>query len=103
MTLAHELAGAGFTPQRIATTVTVTLEPLPAGWTIAGVQLDVLASVPRLKQNDFIRAAVSTKTRCTISRLLNTNLYMSAKLENSGRRGLGTARRSITRAPIGRS
>src|SRR6266446_1757431 len=43
MTLANELAGAGFLPQRIATTVTVTMEPLPAGWTITGIQLDVLA------------------------------------------------------------
>src|SRR5438046_2803310 len=45
MTLARELAGAGFTPQRIVTTVTVTLEPLPAGCTVTGVQLDVLAEV----------------------------------------------------------
>jgi osmotically inducible protein OsmC len=83
MTLAKELAGAGFTPQRIETTVTVTLEPLPGGWTITGVQLDVLAEVPRLKQNDFIRAAVRAKTHCTISRLLQTNLCMSAKQDNS--------------------
>jgi osmotically inducible protein OsmC len=85
-TLAQELAGAGFTPRRIATTVTVTLEPLPAGWTLTGVQLDVLAEVPRLKQNDFIQAAVRAKTHCTISRLLNANLSMSAKLQLAERR-----------------
>jgi lipoyl-dependent peroxiredoxin len=85
-TLASELAGAGFTPHRIETTVTVTLESLPAGWTITGVQLEVLAKVPRLKQNDFIRAAVRAKTNCTISRLLKTNLSMSAKLDNSENR-----------------
>jgi lipoyl-dependent peroxiredoxin len=80
-TLANELAGAGFTPQRIATTVTVTIEALSASWTITGIQLDVLVEAPRLKQNDFIRAAVRAKTHCTISRLLNTNLSMSAKLQ----------------------
>jgi lipoyl-dependent peroxiredoxin len=83
MTLADQLAGAGFTPQRIDTAVTVTMEQLPAGWTIMGIQLDVLAKAPRAKQGDFIRAAVSAKTNCTISRLLKTNLSMSAKLENS--------------------
>jgi osmotically inducible protein OsmC len=77
MALARELAGAGFTPQRIETTVTVTLESLPVGWTITGVQLEVLAEVARLKQNDFIQAAVGAKTRCTISRLLKANLSMS--------------------------
>jgi osmotically inducible protein OsmC len=81
MTLANELASAGFSPQRIATTVTVTLEPLSAGWTITGVQLDFLADAPRAKQGDFIAAAVRAKTNCTISRLLKTNISMSAKLE----------------------
>jgi osmotically inducible protein OsmC len=87
MTLADELAGAGFTPHRIATTATVTIEPLPAGWTITGIQLDVVAEASRAKQGDFIRAAVRAKTSCTISRLLKTNLSMSAKLENSGADG----------------
>jgi osmotically inducible protein OsmC len=84
MALANELADAGFTMQRISTTVTVTLEPLSAGWTITGIQIDVLAEAPRAKQGDFIRAAVRAKTSCTISRLLKTNISMSAKLENSG-------------------
>jgi lipoyl-dependent peroxiredoxin len=81
MALAHELAGAGFSPHRIETAVTITLESLPAGWTVTGIQLDVLTEVARLKQNEFIRAAVRAKTNCTISRLLNANLSMSAKLE----------------------
>jgi lipoyl-dependent peroxiredoxin len=95
MTLAKELAGAGFTPQRIATTVTVTIEALPAGWTITGVQLDVLAEVPRLKQNDFIRAAVRAKTNCTISRLLKANLSMSAKLDHANHRRAPTVKRRL--------
>jgi hypothetical protein len=58
MTLANEFAGAGITPDRIKTIVTVTMEQLPHGWVITGIQLDVLADVPRAKQTDFIRAAV---------------------------------------------
>jgi lipoyl-dependent peroxiredoxin len=81
MTLANELVGAGFTAQHITTTVTVTVESCPTGWTITGIQLDVLAEAPRAKQGDFIRAAVRAKTNCTISRLLKANLSMSAKLQ----------------------
>jgi lipoyl-dependent peroxiredoxin len=83
MALANELAAAGFTPQRIATTVTITMEPLSAGWTITGIQLDVLAEAPRAKQGDFIRAAIRAKTSCTISRLLKTNISMRAKLQSA--------------------
>jgi osmotically inducible protein OsmC len=95
MTLANELAAAGFTPQRIATTVTVTMEALPAGWTITDIQLDVLAKAARAKQGDFIRAAIRAKTNCTISRLLKTNLSMSAKLESSGDRRTDKIRRPV--------
>jgi lipoyl-dependent peroxiredoxin len=82
--LANELAVAGLTQARINTTATVTMEHLSEGWTIIGIQLDVLAEAPRAKQSAFIEAAVSAKTNCTISRLLKTNISMSAKLDNSG-------------------
>jgi osmotically inducible protein OsmC len=94
MTLAKELVSAGFTPQRIVTTVTVTMRPESVGWTITGLQLDVLAEAPRAKQGDFIRAAVNAKTRCTISRLLKTNISMSARLENSANCRTEKVRRS---------
>lgn len=95
LTLANELAGSGFTPQRIATTVTVTIELLSDGWTITGLQLDVLAEAPRAKQVDFVRAAVRAKTNCTISRLLKANLSMSAKLETSEHRRTPEVRRRM--------
>ena len=91
--LAHELAEANFSPERIETTATLTLESLAAGWTITAIQLDVVAEVPRAKQGDFIQAAVRSKTNCTISRLLKTNISMSAKLENSGTRTPDEVRR----------
>ena len=92
-TLAHELAEANFSPQRIETAATLTMEALLPGWTVTAIQLDVVATVPRAKQGDFIQAAVRAKTNCTISRLLKTNIAMSAKLEHSeirhSRRGQG--------------
>jgi osmotically inducible protein OsmC len=83
VTLATVLDEAGFVPRDIDTTVTVTMEHLPVGWTITSMQLDVRAEVPRATQSDFIKAALCAKTRCTISRLLKTNISMSAKLEHS--------------------
>jgi osmotically inducible protein OsmC len=93
MTLADELADAGFSPDRINTTATVIIEQLPAGKTITAIQLDVLAEVPHAEQSDFIRATVKAKTDCTISRLLKTNIAMSAKLKDSENRGTKNARR----------
>jgi osmotically inducible protein OsmC len=91
ITLADELANAGFNPQHINTTATVTMEQLSVGWTITGIQLEVVAEAPRAKQSDFIRATIRAKTNCTISRLLKTNISMSAKLENSENRGTENA------------
>jgi len=94
MTLANELTRAGLTQARINTTVIVTMEHLSEGWTITGIQLDVLAEAPRAKQSDFIEAAVRAKTSCTISRLLKTNISMSAKLETlENSENCGTERR----------
>jgi hypothetical protein len=75
--------------------VMITMEPLSVGRTITGILFDVLAEVPGLKQNDFIRAAVRAKTNCTISRLLNSNLSMSAKLDNSANRSTPKVRRPL--------
>jgi osmotically inducible protein OsmC len=94
MTLADELADAGFSPDRINTTATVIIEQLPVGWTITAIQLDVLAEVPRAEQGDFIRATVKAKTNCTISRLLKINIAMSAKLDDSENRGTESPGRS---------
>ena len=109
MTLANELAVAGCTPQRIATTATVTMEARSVGRTITGIQFDVLAEVPRLKQNDFIRAAIRAKTNCTVSRLLKTNISMSARLQIAENRRLSnslkvskTKKQSISRASLER-
>ena len=100
MALANELASAGFNPRRINASATVTIERLTVGWTITGVQLDVLVESPRAKQSDFIRAAVSAKTNFTISRLLKTNISMSAKLEHGPIPTAEAARRRIDRLKL---
>src|SRR5687768_12780654 len=79
--LANELGDEGYTPRQIDTTVTVTMEDVPAGWTMTQIHLDVIATVPRALQCDFIDAAMRAKLSCPISRLLNANISMRANLK----------------------
>ena len=79
--LANELGGAGYSPDQIDTTATVTMENTSPGWTMTQIHLDVIAVVPRAPQCDFIDATLRAKASCPISRLLNANFSMRAKLK----------------------
>jgi len=78
--LANELGMAGFTPREIETTATVTMEAVAAGWRLTQIHLDVVATVPRVLQCDFIDATLRAKANCPISQLVSANISMSAKL-----------------------
>jgi lipoyl-dependent peroxiredoxin len=80
LTLANELGAAGYRPDQIDTTATVTMEHIAAGWTMTQVHLDVAATVPRVTQCDFVDAALRAKTNCPVSRLLTANISMRARL-----------------------
>ena len=79
--LADELGAAGYRPNQIDTTATVTMENVAAGWTMTQIHLDVVATVSNTPQCDFIDAALRAKTNCPISRLLHANISMTAKLK----------------------
>ncbi|HEX7192181.1 MAG TPA: OsmC family protein [Thermoanaerobaculia bacterium] len=81
MALSAQLTTAGTPPERVATTATVTLEKREPGFTVTNVHLDVVAKVPGASQEGFDTAAATAKAGCPISRLLNTEITMSAKLE----------------------
>jgi lipoyl-dependent peroxiredoxin len=81
MALSGQLGNAGMTAERINTTATVTLEKTDAGFTVTNVHLDVSAKIPGAEKQAFETAANNAKTGCPISRLLNTNITMDAKLE----------------------
>jgi osmotically inducible protein OsmC len=82
MALSGQLGNAGMTAERIATTATVTLEKTDAGFTVTSVHLDVTAKIPGADKQAFETAADNAKKGCPISRLLNTNITMEAKLES---------------------
>src|ERR1035438_4413618 len=75
-----ELGEAGYRPRQIDTTATVTMEDNAAGWTMTQIHLDVVATVPKVAQCDFVDAALRAKANCPISRSLNANISMRAQL-----------------------
>ena len=83
LTLAHELGEAGYHPRQIDTTSTVTMENIAAGWTMTQIHLDVIAAVPRVAECDFVDAALRAKANCPVSRALNANISMRAKLNHT--------------------
>jgi len=84
MTLANELGEAGYHPRQIDTTATVTMEDIAAAWTMTQIHLDVIATVPKVPQCDFVDAALRAKANCPISRSLNANISMRARLSQCG-------------------
>src|SRR5256885_131834 len=71
MALSGQLTTAGTPPERVATTATVTLEKLDAGFTVTKIHLEVAAKVPGATEESFETAANNAKKGCPISRLLN--------------------------------
>jgi osmotically inducible protein OsmC len=80
ITLADELGAAGYRPRQIDTTATVSMEDIDAGWTMTQIHLDVIATIPEVPQCDFVDAALRAKAKCPISRSLNANISMRARL-----------------------
>ncbi|HEX5736019.1 MAG TPA: OsmC family protein [Blastocatellia bacterium] len=81
MALSGQLGNAGLTADSIETTATVSMEKLDAGWTVNKVHLDVTAKIPGADEQAFQTAANNAKAGCPISRLLNAEITMDAKLE----------------------
>src|SRR3569832_458119 len=80
MALSGQLGGQGMTAESIDTTASVTLEKLEKGWTVTKIHLDVVARIPGGDKGKFDTAAANTKAGCPISRLLNAEITMTAKL-----------------------
>jgi osmotically inducible protein OsmC len=103
MTLATELGEAGYNPRQIETTAAVTTEHIAGCWAMTQVHLDVIAIVPRVAECDFVDAALRAKARCPISRSLNANISMRARLQPpSGGRADARARKRYGRWLNGR-
>ncbi|MBP7864235.1 OsmC family protein [bacterium] len=81
MALSHKLSEAGHTPDSVKTTATVTLDKLEGGFEVTSINLEVAAHVPGVTEAKFNELAEAAKTGCPISKLMNTTITMTAKLE----------------------
>lgn len=72
MAFSSELGKAGYTPEKIETTATITMENL----TLTSSHLKVKASVPGIDEDTLQRIANDAKTNCPISKVLNLEITM---------------------------
>jgi osmotically inducible protein OsmC len=78
MKLSFVLGEAGFTPQQITTDCTITIDD----GTITQSQLVLKAKVPGITEEKFKTCAEDAKANCPVSKLLNTNISLTATLES---------------------
>jgi osmotically inducible protein OsmC len=82
MALSGQLGEAGMTAQRLETKATVTLEKADGGFSITAVHLDLVAEIPGASKEAFEAAANRAKENCPVSKLLNANITMDARLQS---------------------
>jgi osmotically inducible protein OsmC len=80
MALAFRLQSAGYTPDELSTEAAVSLEQDAGGFRISSSALTLRASVPDLDQETFARLAQDAEQNCPVSRVLNAQITLDAKL-----------------------
>ena len=81
MALSAELGKANFIAESVRTAATVTLDRVDEAWSVTQSHLVVTARVPGASPELFQKAARAAQTDCAISKILNTKITMSARLE----------------------
>ncbi len=81
MALSLFLGQAGFKPESVDATSSVTIQAQGGGFTITGSDLSVEAKVPGIDEAKFIEIAEKAKNECPVSRALGAiKLTVNAKL-----------------------
>ena len=80
MALSMVLADFDLVADSLATTATVTLDQVDGGFAVTKVHLELEASIPGASEEDFLKAANGAKEGCPISKLLNAEITLDAKL-----------------------
>ena len=80
MALSAELEKADLAAESVSTNSTLTFEKTDAGFTITKIHLDVVAKVPGANAESFAKIAEGAKGGCPVSRVLNAEITMDAKL-----------------------
>ena len=80
MALAFQLQGAGYTPGELVTEAAVTLEPEGQGFRISRSALTLRASVSGIAEAAFQDLARDAEKNCPVSKVLNAEITLDAKL-----------------------
>ena len=80
MALAFGMQAAGITPTELATEAAVTLEPEGQGFRISRSALTLRAKVANLDQTKFLEMAKAAEKNCPVSKVLNAEITLDAKL-----------------------
>ncbi len=80
MALSAELGNAKLVADSISTKATVTLDFIGDAPTVTTIHLNLTAKIPGATDAAFQAAAASAKANCPISRLLKTEITLTAKL-----------------------
>src|ERR1041385_1255811 len=76
MALSNQLAQAGFKPESLETTCTITLDKTEAGFGITESHLELKAKVPGISKDAFDKATQEAKAGCPVSKLYNTKITL---------------------------
>lgn len=76
------LGEEGFTADSIDTKATVTLDKQDGGFAVTAVYLEMRATIPGIKEDQFRNIADKAKGGCPISKLLKADISLDAHLEN---------------------
>ena len=80
MALVFQLQGGGYTPTELSTEAAVALDPDGQGFRITRSALSLRANVPNLDQATFARMAEEAEKNCPVSKVLNAEITLDAKL-----------------------
>ena len=80
MALSLILGEAGLTAERMETTAAVTLEKVEAGYAISAIKLTLEAKIPGADDAKFQELAAKAKAGCPVSKVLNADVTLDAKL-----------------------
>lgn len=80
MALSLFLENAGFNAEKIETKANITFDKVGEGWAITKSHLDLTATVPGIDNDKFQEIAAEAKANCPISKVLNAEISLDAKL-----------------------
>jgi len=80
MALAFQLQGAGVTPEELHTEAAVTIDKEGAAFRISRSALTLRAEIPGISEERFQQMAREAEKNCPVSKVLNAEISLDAKL-----------------------